>query len=43
MANKKSKKPVKKKAAKSKIKTDDLPNITFGEAVRTLLKPKSSG
>jgi hypothetical protein len=38
MAKKKAKKVVRKKAAKKVIKTNDLPNITFGEAIRTMLK-----
>lgn len=38
---KKTKKAAPKKAAKKIIKTDDLPNITFGEAIRTILKGKS--
>lgn len=41
MAKKQAKKAAPKKAAKKKvIKTDDLPDLTFGEAIRTLLKPK---
>lgn len=39
-AKKQSKpKPVKKKAKKD-IKTDDLPNISFGEAIRRIAKGK---
>lgn len=36
---KKSKKPSKKKADKI-IKTDDLPKISFGEALRAITKAK---
>ena len=40
MAKKKTKKVVPKKANKKVIKTNDLPNLTFGEAIRTILKSK---
>lgn len=41
MAKKKAKKVTPKKVAKI-IKTDDLPQISFGEAIRTILKTKKS-
>ena len=41
MAKKQAKKTAPKKAAKKKIiKTDDLPQINFGEAIRAIIKAK---
>ena len=39
-AKKAIKKAVKKAAKTTKIKTDDLPNLTFGEALRAIVKKK---
>lgn len=42
MAKKKAtKKAAPKKAAEKIIKTDDLPEITFGQAIRIMVKPKA--
>ncbi|WP_462240663.1 hypothetical protein [Ferruginibacter sp.] len=41
MSKRKAKKAA-KKAAKKIIKTDDLPNISFGEAIRAIAKGKKS-
>lgn len=40
MASKKAKKAAPRKAAKKTktIKTEDLPNITFGEAIKRIIK-----
>ncbi len=40
MAKKKTKKATSKKVAKAIIKTDDLPNISFGEAIKAIIKIK---
>ena len=40
MAKKQVKKAASKKAAKKIIKTNDLPQVNFGQAIRAIIKAK---